>query len=302
MAVPAASLWPLLHGAGPFSWTRWEIHASVLAGCGLLAAGYLAAVGLHARRGRRAGSGRAGAGEGAGGEARTGAGRVAAFLGGLLVLFLALNGPLHDLSDRYLFSAHMVQHLLLTMAVPPLLLLGTPPWLLRPVFRRAGLVRAVRFVTRPLVAFAIYNVVFTGWHFPGAYNLALENHDVHIVQHLSFIGAALLMWWPIAGPAPEVPRAAGPVQVLYIFALGLPMSIVAAFITFSGRVVYPWYEAAPRVFGLSALDDQRLGGLIMWVPGMLVFWIAMTVVFFRWARQEERQERAERSLAGAPSR
>lgn len=283
----------LLHGDGAFSWTRFEVHASVLIGCLLFAGLYLWAVGPLRRR--------YGWGE------PPGAGRVTALLGGTAILFLSLNGPIHDLSDNYLFSAHMVQHMLITLVVPPLFLLGTPPWLLRPLLRPGPLRRIAGFVTSPFVAFTIYNVVFIAWHFPAAYNLALVNHDVHIVQHLSFIAAAVIMWWPIAGPITNLSRLSSPLQLLYIFALGLPMSVVAAFISLSGSVVYEFYEAAPRVFALSALEDQQVGGLIMWVPGMLIFWSAMTVVFFRWARREEREERQavppeqELARAGAPA-
>ncbi|HEX7090919.1 MAG TPA: cytochrome c oxidase assembly protein [Longimicrobiales bacterium] len=287
-ASPAATL-ALLHGDGSFSWTRFEVHASVLVGCLLFAWLYLWAVGPLRRR--------HGWGEPAG------AGRVTAFLAGTAILFLSLNGPIHDLSDNYLFSAHMVQHLLITLAVPPLFLIGTPPWLLRPLLRPGPLRTAAGFLTSPFVAFTIYNVVFAGWHFPAAYDLALVNHDVHIVQHLSFIAAAVIMWWPIAGPVQGLSRLSSPLQLLYIFALGLPMSIVAAFISLSSSVVYDFYAEVPRIFGISALEDQQIGGLIMWVPGMIVFWCAMTIVFFRWAAREERADRRssapDQRLAGA---
>ncbi|HUF50354.1 MAG TPA: cytochrome c oxidase assembly protein [Longimicrobiales bacterium] len=269
-----------LHG-GEFSWTRFEVHGSTLIGCVLWVAAYYHVI----VRWRPAGA------------ARVPVLQQISFIGGTVLLFLSLNGPLHDLSDNFLFSAHMVQHLLITLIVPPLWLLGLPSWSLRPVLRHRYVLGLGRLVTGPLVAFAIYNVVFIGWHFPSLYNWALLNHGGHIVQHMMFIGAALLMWWPVVSPVPELERLQTPVRMLYLFAIGIPMSIVSAIITLAERSLYPWYEAAPRVFSsVSALDDQQLGGLIMWVPGMLVFWIAITILFFRWSSREQRDEWRERAL------
>lgn len=289
LAAPLhATLAWLAHGnPADFSWTRWEIHASVLIGCLLFAGAYLAGVGPLRRRYRLAD--------------RVERWQVVAFLSGVAVLFVALNGPIHDLSDNFLFSAHMVQHMLITMVAPPLWLIGTPAWLLRPLLRRRGVWPVARVLTHPLVAFIVYNVVFIGWHFPALYNAALESHAVHIVQHLMFMGAAVLMWWPVADPLPELARLSSPLQMIYLFAFGVPMSVVSALITLSENVLYPWYEAAPRIWTLTALDDQQLGGLIMWIPGGLVFWAAITIVFFRWWRREQAEDARERERLLATS-
>lgn len=275
----------VLHGDGNFSWTHFDVHASVLIGVVALGALYAWGVGPLRRK--------HGWGE------RAEPAQVALFGSALAVLFLALNGPIHELSDYYLFSAHMVQHLLLTLIMPPLLLAGTPAWLLRRLLRPPIVAAVMRVLTSPLVAFGIYNIVFAGWHLPQFYNWALENHDVHIVQHVMFIGAAVLVWWPVVEPVPELARFTTPVRMLYLFALGVPMSIVSALITLSESVHYAWYEAAPRVFPLSALDDQQMGGLIMWVPGMMVYWVAISILFYRWSRREEQDEWRERALIAA---
>ncbi|HEX6133367.1 MAG TPA: cytochrome c oxidase assembly protein [Longimicrobiales bacterium] len=273
----------ILHG-GEFSWTRFEVHISTLIGCALWLAAYYHVI----VRWRPAGAPRA-----------TWIQQLS-FVGGTVLLFLSLNGPLHDLSDNFLFSAHMVQHLVITLIVPPLWLLGLPAWSLAPVLRRRVLLAAARALTGPIVAFAVYNLVFIGWHFPSLYNWALVNHDAHILQHMMFIGAATLMWWPVVDPVPELERLQTPVRLLYMAALSIPMSIVSAIITFAEQSMYPWYEAAPRIFeSLSAVDDQQLGGVIMWVPGMLVFWIALTIVFFRWSSREDRAEEMERAMLQA---
>ena len=206
-----------------------------------------------------------------------------AFFAGLTTMFLALNGPVHDLSDVYLFSAHMVQHLLLQLAVIPLMLLGTPGWMLRPLLAHRAVRAVAARVTRPAWCFAIFNVVMAAWHLPPLYNAALAHHGVHIAQHLTFMAAATLMWWPLLSPLPELPRLSYPGQLLYCFLLTIPMSIVAVYITYADRVLYPLYATAPRILGISPLEDQRFGGLIMWVPGGIYFMLVMSVVFFRWS-------------------
>ncbi|MGH7546232.1 MAG: cytochrome c oxidase assembly protein [Gemmatimonadota bacterium] len=281
MAMTAAMLGAaLLHDAGAFSWTRFDVHPSVLSGCALLAGLYLAAVGpWRARLG--------------GPEAeRVARGRVACFLAGVLILFLVLNGPVHDLSDNFLFSAHMFQHLWLMLIVPPLWLLGLPAWLVRRALRVRGVRPVARSLTHPLVAYVAYNVVFLGWHLPIFYNAALVNHDLHIVQHLMFLAAATMMWWPVLNPASELQRLPeGLLQMAYLFAFAVPATAVSAFITMSDEVLYWFYEGAPRLFGLTPLEDQRLGGLLMWVPGMLIFWAAISAVYFRWTKDEIRSWR-----------
>lgn len=310
--------WPtvlaaVLHGDGTFSWTHWDVHPSVAIGCLLLVGVYLAAThtgqpkqtgvdGVDAGRSKHIDAGRLrrlGTGHGnvvvAGGGRGLDTAPFATFVGGVAVIFVALNGPIHDLSDNYLFSAHMVQHLLLMMVAPPLLLLGIPARLLRPLAARRGIRPVVRFLTRPLIAFAIYNIVLVGWHFPAAYNLALVNHDVHIAQHLMFMAAAVIMWWPIVNPVPDLtPTLASPLQMIYLFAMGIPMSVLSAMVTFADGPLYTWYTEAPRIFELSAYDDQKLGGVIMWVPGSLIFWTAISLVFYRWSKREEDDERRAR--------
>jgi putative membrane protein len=273
----------LLHGNETFSWTTWSIHISVLIGCVLWVGAYLYAIGPLRRRYTLS-------------DEPVPPIQVASFVGGTVLLFLSLNGPLHDLSDSFLFSAHMVQHLILTLLCPPLWLMGLPAWLVRPVLRNRSINAAARSLNNPLVAFAIYNVVFIGWHFPFLYNWALEHHSAHIVQHTMFIAAATIMWYPVVRPVPELARMEPPVRLLYLFSFSIPMSIVSAIITLTPDQLYPWYAASPRIFGICVLDDQQIGGLIMWVPGMALFWIAISIMFFRWSNRADREEARNREL------
>ena len=248
----------------PPPWQRWDWHPSVVIGLALLGGLYVYLGGLAAPRRR-----------------------VTAFGASLVVLGVSLNGPLHNLSDGYLFSAHMVQHLALTLVFPPLLLYGTPAWVVRPLLGPAWVLRSARRATRPLAAGALFSAPITLWHVPQFYESALEHHPLHIVQHLVFIATAVIMWWPILSPVPELPRASYPTQLIYLFALGLPMSLAGALITLSEQVLYPFYAGAPRVWGLAPLADQQLGGLLMWVVGTIYLWVAASVVWFRWSAREE---------------
>ena len=264
-AVPGPA-GPLPLGPDGFDWTAWHPDPTVVVGVAALGGLYLAALRRGHARGRRV--------KGV---------KVVSFFAGLGVLLGSLTGPLHDLSDYYLFSAHMVQHLLLVFAMPPLLLYGTPGWMLSPLLRHPLLLRVGRRLTRPSGAFVSFNLVLVAWHLPPLYNLAMDHHGVHIVQHLMIMVVSVILWWPVMSPSPELPRAPYPVQMLYLFVVGLPMVVVSIFITMAGSVLYPYYAAAPRVWdALTPHVDQHLGGLIMWIPGGLVFLIAISVVFFRW--------------------
>jgi putative membrane protein len=263
----------LLHPIVNLNWWRWSIHPSTVVGIAALGAIYLWA----AHRLRRE---------------PTSAQKIYFFFG-LLVMFASLNGPLHDLSDDYLFSAHMVQHLLLTLAMPPLLLAGVPGFMLRGPLSHRLLRPAARFFTRAPIAFVTFNLVLAVWHLPPFYNAAMANHNIHILEHLMFMVAAVLMWWPLMSQIPELPRLAYPGQMLYSFLMSIPMSIIAVYIAMSDHVLYPAYAAAPRVLAISPLEDQLLGALIMWIPGGIIFYIIMTVVFFKW------NARGEDSTAGA---
>ena len=279
----------LLHGeAANFSWTRFTMHPSTIIGAALFLFVYFMGIGPW--------------------RMKYNWGKVpplyqpVCFVAGVVVLLLSLNGPLHDLGDNYLFSAHMVQHLLLTLIMPPLLLAGTPDWLLRALIRNTVGFSIARILTHPLIAFGLYNLVLVGWHFPIFYNWALENHNVHIVQHLMFITTATIMWMPVADPLPELRRMHGPVRMLYLFILSVPMAVLSALITLSEHVLYGWYSNAPRVFNLNPADDQQLGGVIMWVPGALVFWVAISIIFYNWATRENRDEEIQRDLLARGTR
>ena len=275
----ASAVW--LHGE-TFAWNEWRVYPAFMAGWLLLGGAYFLLIGplRHRFPGSRPAS----------------RGQVASFLFAWGAMFVALQGPMHELSDYVLFSAHMVQHLVLILLMPPFLLMGIPDWMLRPAVNVKWIGKAARWLTLPLVAFSLNNVIFLAWHFPGPYDLMMRSHDVHVTMHLMIMVTGVIMWWPVMSPLPELPRIAAPLQMIYLFLVGIPMMVSAALITFSRSPLYTWYVEAPRVFaGLDPLEDQRLGGLMMWVPGGLILWIAITAVYFRWTHREVKEDEARMS-------
>ncbi len=259
--------------------TTWSTEPTIWIGMALLLGAYLAARGPWRTRWP--------------GSAPVTRSQTVWFLLGWLVLLLALVSPLDDISDHYLFSAHMVQHILMTLIAPPFLLLGTPGWMLRPFLRYEPVARTARLLTLPLVAFVLFNVDFLTWHTPVLYEATLEHNSIHILEHLLFIGTGLLNWWPILSPLPELPRLPYPAQILYLFLDAVPSTVLGGIFSFASAVAYPTYAAAPRIFGISALDDQLFAGLIMAMPGAMIYLLALSIVFFVWLGREERKERLE---------
>jgi putative membrane protein len=272
----------MLHTGARLSPTSFTVHPSTVIGIVGLAALYE----FGARTSERS--------EDVGGQRLAGPrpSQRVCYYAGLATMFLSLNGWLHDLSDTYLFSAHMVQHLLLALVVAPLMIMGTTGSMLRPLLALRGIGPLARWATNPMRCFAIFNVVVAGWHLPPMYNYALAHHPVHILQHLMFLAASVLMWWPVLSPLPELPRLSYPGQMLYLFLLSIPMAIVSVYIAYADTLLYPSYAAAPRVWGITPMDDQLIGGLIMWIPGGLFFYSIISIVFFRWQQRDGVETRA----------
>ncbi len=209
--------------------------------------------------------------------------RQAAFYLGMLIAWLALVSPLDYLSDYYLLAAHMVQHLLLILVVPPLWLAGLPDWLVDRALAARFLQPLFYQITRPLPAFIFFNGLFLLWHLPGLYDAALGNEGIHILEHLCFLASAIIGWWPVLGPSRRfAPPASQPFQMLYMFFNMFPGTALGAIITFSPNPPYPFYAGVQRLWGLTVQADQQLAGLIMWIPGTMVFFTLFSVIFMRW--------------------
>jgi len=226
--------------------------------------------------------------------------RDAAFLGGLAAILLALVSPI-EAYEGELFSVHMFQHMLLELVAAPLLLLGAPATLaLRaasPSVRRILLAilhsRAVGIVSFPLLAWVLFAAVNWGWHFSSLYDQALETPWLHDVQHLTFLGAALLFWWPVVGADPARWRLPHPARLFYLF-LAMPQnSFLGVALMSAPASLYPHYLTNGRTWGPPPAVDQQIGGTLMWVGGDIVFLTAMALVVAAWVRVEDRRTARE---------
>jgi putative membrane protein len=251
--------------------TSWDLHPSLLLAVGVLVTGYTYGL-VRFRPGP--------------GETRSHA-RIGTFALGIAILLVTLGSPLHHLSDDYLFSAHMTQHLLLTLIVPPILLMGTPSWMLRPLLRRELIERFGHSSAYPLLAFAIFNGVFTLAHIPVVYDVVFGNETTHRIAHIVFLFTAIFTWMPLASPVEEIlPRLPQPGQMLYCFVQTLPGLLVGSLLTFTDQLQYRHYLPHAMELDVSPLTDQAVGGLLMWVIGGTFWLVVLTIVFFTWAERE----------------
>ncbi len=216
--------------------------------------------------------------------------RVAAFMGGLFAVWIAVASPLVHL-DHHLLTIHMVKHLLLMTVAAPLILWGTPaPPLFFGVPGWFGLARLFRSPILRLAGSCLSNAVLCwlaaavtviGWHVPALFQLALESHRWHDVEVACFLVSGLLFWWPVVQPWPSDASCDQWTVPLYLFLATLPCDILSGFLVFCGRVVYPSYLTAPRLFHLTPLQDQEFAGALMWVSVTLIYAIPAAVIMMR---------------------
>ncbi|HEX6800002.1 MAG TPA: cytochrome c oxidase assembly protein [Ktedonobacterales bacterium] len=273
--------------AGTPLWLDWNLDPTILIGLAVFVGAYCYALGPLRRR--RASAGRLDAAE----AERVNPWQVTAFVAGTAVFALALISPLDALSDEYLFSAHMVQHMLIAVVAPPLWILGVPGWMLAPLFQRRSVARVARLLTHPAVAFTLFNGDLWLWHWPALYDATLSSDLVHTFEHLTFVATAVLFWWVVLSPLREVPPVGKGTAVLYLFAACQPMVALGALLTFASTPFYAPYVTAPRIWGSTPLGDQQLGGLIMWLPTNIPYLIFLSAFFFQWVGIQDRREREE---------
>jgi putative membrane protein len=205
------------------------------------------------------------------------------FYSSLAIFYLAVGSPLDQIGERFLFSAHMLQHQLLMYPAAILFLLGLPHWIIDPALNAAGFRRVIRFLTHPVICGLVFTLVISLWHMPYFYDWALRDKVVHVIEHLMFFGASVLYWWPMLSPSKVYPTISYAAQILYFLGVLIGMTPVFAYITFSSDVLYPTYEYAPRLIpDFSPNDDQLLAGAGMKIVGMFVALGAVAVSFYRW--------------------
>jgi putative membrane protein len=222
---------------------------------------------------------------------------IASFATGMAVLVLTLLSPLHQLGTQ-LFSAHMAQHELLMLIAAPLIVLGRPEipiiWAVPQKFRRSMVngstmkmvVQSWRILTIPIAAWLIHGITIWIWHVPALYQATLESEWIHATQHLFFLITALLFWWTLLAGRANMQHG---VAVAYAFTTAVHTSVLGALLTCSTRLWYPIYEGRTEPWGLNALQDQQLGGLIMWVPAGLVYIVLGLWLFAAWLRESDKR-------------
>lgn len=261
-------------------WTHWHNEPFLIGG--LIFLGWLYAIATGPLRARLAPPGTA--------YPRK---HAALFYTALFIFYLAVGSPLDQAGERFLLSAHMLQHQLIIYPAAILFLLGLPSWLVSPITALPQLRLVFRVLTHPIICGLIYCVVISGWHLPFLYDWALQDRTVHIVEHFTFFGSALALWWPICSPSREFPPSSYAWQMLYFLGITIGMTPVFAYITFSSDVLYPTYEFAPRLIaGLDPHEDQVLAGAMMKLVGISVMMGAFGVSFYRWYQKTEREARS----------
>ena len=247
--------------------------------------------------------------------------RTACYLLGMALLLASVESPL-DAAAEHHFSMHMIQHEIIMMFVAPLILLGAPTTpvlrgiprgvrrrVVRPIARRREAWLAYRLVTHPVLALGAFTAVIGLWHFaPGWYDAAIRDDFVHDVQHFSFMLIGVLIWWNVIDPKPLRSRLGYVGRMGFLVVASTPKSFLGAIIVFAEEPLYEfWFDVEP-LLDLTPLEDQDLGGLLMWVPSQMMFLLALGLVFAVWARKSEERQRAEdeailaaRAEAGAGS-
>jgi cytochrome c oxidase assembly factor CtaG len=260
----------------------WQFEPSVLAGCLLLLLGYLWITRAEPHS------------------------KAVLFFAGDAALAIALVSPLDPLGDEYLFSAHMLQHLVIMLVAAPLLVAGLPAPSLRRAAQHPILSRAMTILGNPVLDWFVFAAVLWGWHLPLFYNAALASENVHILEHLMMLAAAVMFFWPILNPLPE--RRLKPLMIVpYAFSAAVSNSILGVLLTYATPGLYPAYLHPVDAFGilplirqgwgLSAEIDQQIGGLAMWVPGSLVFLAMVLVGINRWYASDREAEEPATSAA-----
>ena len=203
------------------------------------------------------------------------------FVLAVLMLWLSSDWPIHDISEEYLYSVHMFQHMALSYFLPPLVLLATPVWLFRAIIgsQRAG--RVISWLARPVIAGVIFNAEVMILHVPGVVNASTTNGPLHFTLHLTVVLAATLMWMPVVGPFREL-HMSYPGKMIYLFLQSVVPTVPAAWLTFADGAVYRHYGQQPvRVWGFSVTDDQQLAGVIMKSGGGFFLWGIVIFMFFK---------------------
>jgi putative membrane protein len=220
------------------------------------------------------------------------------FVFGIILLWGAADWPVHDIGEQYLYFVHMIQHTVLTLVMPPVMLLATPEWLARLVLGTGRADRLVHRFARPVPAALIFNSLALLLHWQYVVNTASTNGLFHYGVHTTVVVAAFLLWLPVCGPLPEL-RISVPAQMIYLFVTSLVPTVPGAWLIFAEGAVYRVYDIPQRMFGISVTTDQQVAGAIMKLGAGTYLWAIITLIFFKWSAHNEAADRASAKAASA---
>ena len=216
------------------------------------------------------------------------------FVAGAALLWISADWPMHDIAEEYLYSVHMVQHLLISFVVPPLLLMAVPEWLARLIVAdNSRSARVIRRLVHPLVAGVVFNALQGLMHWNTLVELSVRSGPFHYSMHLLMFASALAMWTPVVGPLREL-QLSEPGKMVYLFAMSIVPTVPAAWLTFAEGSVYPIYDHAQRLWGISVTADQQAAGAVMKVLGGFYLWTLIAIRFFRYSAAQRRADATER--------
>ena len=217
---------------------------------------------------------------------------------GIILLWIASDWPMHDVSEEYLYSVHMFQHMMLTFFIPPVMLKATPEWLARVVIGDGTAGRWFLKLARPIPAAVVFNAVQLLTHWSVVVNASVENGLLHYGLHTIVVITALAVWMPVVSPLPEY-RISVPAQCVHLFLISIVPTVPAAWLALAEGVLYDAYDRPARLWGISVTSDQQAAGLIMKLGGGLFLWSLIIVLFFRWVGTQDRGTRARRAVVAA---
>jgi putative membrane protein len=223
-------------------------------------------------------------------------GRRRAWYWGVAIMLIASGYPIHDLAEQTLISFHMLEHMLIGYVVPPLLLLGLPRWLAEVTIAHPRIVRVVRHFVTPVAGIVSFNAAVVIIHWPAAIAWQNTTEWAHFAVHVLFFSTAVAMWMPIFSPTPALPRLSPPGQMGYLFLNTLVPIVPASFLTFGTSVLYPVYGDAPLTWGLTAIEDQTIAGIVMKLGGAFYLLGIIARLWFKWIAEERSLDRLDREL------
>ncbi len=223
------------------------------------------------------------------------------WFGALAILAASSSWPFHDLAEQVFFSLHMIEHMLVALVIPPLMLMGTPRWMAEHLVHSPRVLAVLFRLCRPLPAFFLFHLSLAGLHWRPIVEAMVASNVFHFLAHFWLFGIAVLVWLPVVSPTPLIPRLNPPLRMFVLFLHSIIPTVPASFLTFSRTPLYPSYVDSAAHFGISSVTDLQVAGLIMKLGGGLILWGTIVVIWFKWIGAERARDSIEHRLRRSPA-